>query len=101
MDKCTLKMHEVRNKDRILYKKCCDVYGAVKALHVCIIHPRNKHSYKILIGDETRNFLANQGQGLEVNILLKQVREKLRSGNMNWIHIVHRLADQLLDTRFP
>ena len=99
LDKSTFKLHEVRN-DGILYQKCCDVYGAVKTLYVCIIHPRSKHLY-ILIGDMRRNFVANQGQGLEVNVLLKQIREKLRSGNMSWIHNVHRLADQLLDTRFP
>ena len=95
------KLHEVRNTDRILNKKYCDVYGAVKALCVYIMHSRNKHSYKILIEDKKRNFLANRGKGLDVNIILNQIQEKLRRGNMNWIHIAHRLADLLLDTRFP
>jgi len=39
LDNCTFKLHEVRNKDRILYQKCCDDYGAVTALYIPIIHP--------------------------------------------------------------
>jgi hypothetical protein len=42
LDNCTFKLLEVGNKDRILYQKCCDVYGAVTALYVPIIHPWNK-----------------------------------------------------------
>jgi hypothetical protein len=70
-------------------------------MYVCITHPRNKHSYKILIGDKRRNFPASHGQGLDVNIILKQIREKFGSGNMNWIHTASDFWTRSVTLCFP